>query len=283
MVNELNIGAAAAAIYSLSGTVGSFLVYILAGVVPCLLWLFFYVEQDRHQEPKKEILAVFLIGALMTVPAVAMEIFLINAIGMLNLPATIAIIATNILAIAFIEEFSKYFAVWIKEQAVNQNKQLDEPVDFVIYMVVSALGFAAVENLLFLLPTVQEQIVGNTFLLHADGAFQLMSLSVFRSLSAILLHTLCSGVLGYYMAMTFCHREKKMRLLATGFVTVSCLHGLYNFSIIKSESDFAYLFIPLAIIFTLAVTLFVQFTQLGRTKSVCDMRLSPKQKFRTKN
>jgi len=250
-----------AAIWSISNSIGYVSVYLLIGVVPCFLWLLFYALQDRHPEPKKEILAVFALGAFMTAPAVAIEIFLINTIDSFNLPAIISTLASNIIAVAFVEEFVKYAAVWLKEQAISQNRQLDEPVDFVIYMIASAMGFAAVENILFLL---------------MPGPDPLIMRSMYRSVSAILLHTLCSGVMGYYMAKAFCDNGKKISLLATGFVTVSCLHGLYNFSIMKSEGDLSYLFIPLVIIMTLAFTLYVQFQQLLKTKSVCNMKITKK-------
>jgi RsiW-degrading membrane proteinase PrsW (M82 family) len=194
----------------------------------------------------------------MTAPAVGLELYLINTINSLSLPAIIAALAKNIIAVAFIEEFVKYAAVWLKEQAINQNNQLDEPVDFVIYMVASAMGFAAVENILFLL---------------MPGPESLVIRSMYRAVSAILLHALCSGVMGYHMAEAFCHRERKISLLVTGFITVSCLHGLYNFSIMKSESDISYLLIPLAIILLLAITLYFQFQHLLRTKGVCDMKI----------
>ena len=277
----LNLSAAASAVISFSGIAGSFSLYFVAGILPCLLWLLFYLRRDRHPEPKKEILMVFIIGALMTAPAVAIEVFLINTIDGFNLGATATAIISNIVAIAFIEEFAKYAAVWLKEQAVNQNRYLDEPVDFVIYMVVSALGFAAIENLLFLLPVVQEELAGGASFLQANSALYLMSLSLFRSISAILLHTLCSGIIGYYMAMTFCNREKKLNLLLTGFLTVSCLHGLYNFSIMKSESNLGFLLIPLAIILALAITLFVQFQKLLKLKSVCSIKTNTKRKAKS--
>ena len=260
------------ALADVSRAAGSLAVYFVAGVLPCFLWLFFYLKRDRHPEPKKEIIWVFALGALMTAPAVAMEIFLINLVESLGLPEIASILVSNIVAVAFIEEFAKYFAVWVKEQAAEQNRNLDEPVDFVIYMVVAALGFAAVENLLFLLPTVQDQLAGGNALLRIDGAAYLLSLSLFRSVSAILLHTLCSGILGYHMAAAFCRREKKLGIIAAGFIIVSCLHGLYNFSIMESESNLSFLFIPLAIILLLAVTLFIQFQWLLRAKSVCNIK-----------
>lgn len=261
------------ALASVSNAVGSFSVYFIVGVLPCLLWLAFYLWNDRHPEPKKEIVLVFALGAFMTVPAVFTEIFLINAVNSLGLPQYASLIIANVIAVAFIEEFAKYFAVWLREQAADQNRNLDEPVDFVIYMVVSALGFAAVENLLFLLPTVQEQLLGSATLLNAVGAASLIKLSLYRSLSAILLHTLCSGVIGYHMAMAFCHRESKIGILVTGFIIVSCLHGLYNFSIMESASNMSYLVVPLIIITFLAFTLYAQFQTLLRMKSVCAMRI----------
>lgn len=266
------------ALASLPNAVGSFSVYFLAGIAPCVLWLFFYLKRDRHPEPKKEIVAVFALGALMTAPAVGIEIMLINFIAGLGLPAYVSVILSNVIAIAFVEEFAKYAAVWLKEQAINQNHYLDEPVDFVIYMVVSALGFAAVENFLFLLPTVSEQLAGSATLLEVDGAAYLMSLSLFRSMSAILLHTLCSGIVGYYMALAFCHRERKLGLLATAFFTVSCLHGLYNFSIMESAANLPLLAIPLLILLVLAIVLYIQFQKLLEMKSVCNMRITKSSK-----
>jgi len=266
-----DFGAGMAALAWFSQAAGSLAIYLIAGVLPCFLWLMFYLKRDRHPEPKKEIAKVFLLGGLVTAPAVAMEIFLINAISVLGLPEIIALLLANILAIAFIEEYAKYFAVWVREQAAQQNRHLDEPVDFVIYMVAAALGFAAVENLLFLLPSVQGHLFAGTALLHPESAAFIVWLSLFRSFTAILLHTLCSGVLGYYMAMAFCRRKKKTGILLRGFLLVSCLHGLYNFSIIKSEDDLLFLLVPLAIILFLAINLSGKFKRLLKMKSVCKM------------
>ncbi len=241
----------------------SYPLYFIIGIAPCVLWLLFYLFQDRHQEPKKEILAVFLLGAAMTAPAVALEKLLIPVIQNAGFDPLFTILAIDIFAVAFVEEFFKYAAVWFKEQAINHNYQLDEPADFVIYMVVSALGFAAVENLLFLL---------------MPDTSPLIARSLVRAGTAILLHTLTSGMLGYYMAMTFCHRERRASILVSGFVIVSCLHGLYNFSIMKSETNLEFLLATLSILLFMACTLYIQFQHLLRMKSVCDMKSRPKRK-----
>lgn len=236
----------------------SYLLYILFGFFPSIVWLLFYLKADTHPEPKKEILAVFLFGALATIPAIIIELALSYILNTFSWPEWIALLIGNVIGVALIEEMAKYGAVWIKEQEMNQNSELDEPVDLVIYMIAAALGFAAIENLLFLLPIVQMNLAIIT--------------SLFRALSAILLHTLCSGTIGYYLALSFCDTKKKTFLFLKGLFIASFLHGSYNLFIIKSESNKAYLFVPLLILAGLAVFLYKDFKKLKKMGSVCKIK-----------
>jgi len=238
----------------------SYILYLAFGVLPSLLWLAFYLREDAHPEPKREILLVFLFGMLATVPAIFFEIFLSDTIKSFGLGDFLTTLLVNVIAVAFIEEFVKYAAVWAREQRANHNALLDEPVDFVIYMIVSALGFAAVENLLFLLPIIQLNLAIMT--------------TIVRAVSAILLHTLCSGMIGYYMARSYCDREHKRRLVAKGFLIASALHGVYNLFIIKSGEDLVFLMIPLTILAGMALFLFKGFGQLKKLNSVCQLKVN---------
>ena len=139
---------------ALPRSLGFGIIYFVVAITPIIVWLLIYIRQDKHPEPKHEIFAVFLMGALITAPAVYIELFLTyDCAGMgagcvpglfyrLGLPNLLALILSGIVGIAFVEEFSKYLVVWLKEQAIGNNSQLDEPIDFVIYMVVAALGFS---------------------------------------------------------------------------------------------------------------------------------------------
>lgn len=264
--------------------------YFIFAIFPCLAWLWFYSRQDKHPEPKWEIFFVFLLGALTTVIAVYIEIFLANdcsqisntgggncvagIIFQMGLPPLLALIIANVIGIAFIEEFFKYIVVWLKEQAIDNNSLLDEPIDFVVYMIASAMGFAAAENLFYFLQLLS---------IH-----DLFYYSLFRGVSAILIHTLCSGILGYYMAMAFCRRDKKISYLAFGIILASLLHGLYNLSIIiinrvqatglvddgQAIALLAAAF--LLIIVPMALLLYFKIRELKKMKSVCDMRFPKK-------
>lgn len=256
---------------ALPRSLGFEFIYLIVGVLPCLVWLWIYLRQDRHPEPKRELLSVFLMGAFVTAPAVYIELFLTyDCAGMgsicvpglfyrLGLPALLVMIIAAIIGVAFIEESAKYAVVWLKEQAIGSNSQLDEPIDFVVYMITAAMGFAAAENLLYLLKYNDIQAV--------FGA------SLIRSATAILVHALCSGILGYYMAMTFCHRDKKIRYLVGGIALVSVLHGLYDLSIIGSGDNPEFLLLVLGSIVAMGYVFCVKLQDLKKMKSVCSMKL----------
>jgi len=65
----------------------------------------------------------------MTAPAIAVEKLLIPLFQNTVSNSFITILLANILAVALVEEFFKYVAVWLKEQVINNNYELDESVD----------------------------------------------------------------------------------------------------------------------------------------------------------
>jgi RsiW-degrading membrane proteinase PrsW (M82 family) len=74
------------------------------------------------------------------------------------------------------------------------------------------------------------------------------------------------------LALSFCDPKRKKRLFLKGILIASSLHGLYNLFIIKSESNVAYLYIPLLILTGLAVFLYRDFKKLKKMGSVCKIK-----------
>jgi len=197
--------------------------YIFLGILPSVLWLLFYLRKDARPEPKNMILKVFFFGALATLPAIVLETIFFEVVKLLNLPSLIAFCLNIFLGVALIEEGLKFLV--IKAKVLN-NPEFDEPIDSMIYMIIAALGFAAGENLLILLP------LQNLFLR------EIFEISFLRFLGATFLHALCSATLGYYIGLSFFRKEKRKKLLLIGFTIAVLLHGFYNFSIIKVERGF---------------------------------------------
>ena len=162
------------------------------------------------------------------------------------------------LIISLSEELFKYLVVRIK--AVN-SPHLDEPLDIMLYMVVAALGFAAVENILYLfMPASQlsfNYLVSRTLII-----------SFARFIGATFLHTLCSATVGYYLALSFCWPKKKIMYIFSGMFIAVTLHGLYNFSIMTLDDPIR-IIVPILILTILAFIVFSKFEKLKKLKGIC--------------
>jgi len=154
-------------------------------------------------------------------------------------------ILNTFVGVALTEETLKYLVV--RGKIIN-NPEFDESIDAMLYMIIAALGFAASENILILFQ------IQSTLLLR-----QTLFVLLLRFWGATLLHALCSGMVGFYLALSFLkYKREKLRLIGLGLVIAICLHGLYNFFIIKGGMEFL---VPLAILMVLAL-----FVALGLKK-----------------
>jgi len=236
----------------------SYPLYIFFGVLPSLIWLLFYLRRDVHPEPKSEVLKIFFYGALATIPAFFLEkgIFATTASPLFSnfLSPFLITIFNTFLGVALVEEVLKYLVV--REKVLN-SPEFDEPIDTVLYMIIAALGFAALENILILFRLGPGFLLGEAF-----------ALSIFRFLGATFLHTLCSGTVGFFLALSFLETKKRFWLLFTGFGIAALLHGLYNFSIMEIEGSLKTL-IPIIILISLAIFVSLGFKRLKKMKSIC--------------
>jgi RsiW-degrading membrane proteinase PrsW (M82 family) len=237
----------------------AYCINILLGILPSIIWLTFYLKQDKHPESKRMILKIFCYGILIAVPAILIEkeaFAYFSKIGSDYSLMTNSILNIFI-GVAFVEEFLKYLVVKL---SVFRHSEFDEPVDVVIYMIVSALGFAAIENVLYLFPFGLADLVNTT-----------LPIITVRFFGTTLLHALCSGTLGYFLAMSFFETKKRPLFLVSGIIMVTLLHGLYNFSIIEISriSEGFYLLINIAILLFLSFFLGSKFSKLKKLKSVC--------------
>jgi len=108
--------------------------------------MFFYLRKDLHPEPKKMIMRVFILGALIACFVAIIEIIILRLVKDQYL-ATIFL--ESFLLVALVEEIAKYLVVKVY---VYKSPELDEPLDIMLYMVISALGFATIENAILFFP-----------------------------------------------------------------------------------------------------------------------------------
>lgn len=239
---------------------------IFFGIAPSFIWLLFYLRKDKHPEPNRMILKVFALGMIITILAATVELGLFDTIFKMarnfGVSEGVIFFLSNFIGIALVEEFFKYFVV---KKAVLGNKEFDEPVDVMLYMIVSALGFAALENIFVLLPI-------HNFLPQDAGGASILSASAVRFVYATFLHALSSATFGYFLAMSFFKPKNQAYLIIAGLMLATILHGAYNISIIKSEELPNMLYLPAVFLIAFAVFVSVCFKHLKKTASVCKIR-----------
>jgi len=232
----------------------SYSLAIIFGVLPSIIWLLFFLRKDVHPESNRMILKIFFYGMLAALPAIFLEMGIFQALAKLNLPLIYLAILNTFIGVALIEEMIKFLVV---KEKVLLSSEFDEPIDAPLYMIIAALGFAASENILILLGL-------------GSGLFlpQALEISALRFLGATFLHALCSGLVGYFLALSLFETRKRLKLISLGLLISVALHGLYNFSIMEIEGSLKFL-IPLMILIGLAIFLTLGFKKLKKMKSVC--------------
>lgn len=192
-------------------------VAMLGGVLPALLWLTFWLLEDRCQpEPKRYIVLSFIFGGLAIIPVLFIEKLAAVYLAMGSL---------SILVVwAMTEELFKFGAAYL---GGLRTAAFDEPLDAVIYMVTAALGFSAMENMLFLF----------TPLMNGDVLRSVVTGDL-RFIGASLLHTLASATIGLAIALSWSKPAQVRRLYALcGVILAVALHTMFNFFILGQGGD----------------------------------------------
>jgi len=127
-----------------------------------------------------------------------------------------------------------------------------------LYMIIAALGFAAFENILLLFGLMETYSASDIFLVNT-----------IRFVQAVLLHALASGILGYFIALSFYKKKRRGFLTILGLLLATLLHGLFNFYIFTiGDKDFLLLLLPIIPLLIISIFISFGFKQLKNYKAV---------------
>ncbi|MCK5592186.1 MAG: PrsW family intramembrane metalloprotease, partial [Candidatus Pacebacteria bacterium] len=200
---------------------------LVGGILPALLWLWFWLKEDaKKPEPGSLILVAFL-GGMIAVPfTIPFEQAIISiADSIKHGPASLLthgqIEAGVIILWAFIEEVIKFIAIYF---VAFKSRFFDEPIDALIYLITGALGFAALENSLYLMGSL------------VDGGVIVGAINThLRFLGATLLHIVSSSAIGLAIAFSFYKKKFRFLYLIGGIVAATALHAIFNLFIIRTQ------------------------------------------------
>jgi RsiW-degrading membrane proteinase PrsW (M82 family) len=198
-----------------------FLMIILISVAPCVFWLWIIYKKDKYApEPLSLIIRTFFIGAGMAIPVAVVEYLIFPGGSKGNLSLVGAAYQAFIVA-GVTEEVGKFLVVRL---TMYKSVHFEEPADGLVYAAAAALGFAALENVVYLISFGWQTIL-------------------IRGLVSNLAHVLFSGFWGYPLALTKLGILKNKGWVWLGLFTAIVAHGIFDF-LLFTTSVYSFLAIP---------------------------------------
>ena len=181
---------------------------LVATATPILIVIIYIYIKDKYEKESKRVLLVsFMLGAILSIVITTLLYVFFDLF--LPLPDNYSIWQQFVKAffvVGLIEEFSKYIMVRYYAQP---RKGFNEPFDGIVYAVMVSMGFAAVENLFYVL----------------QGGIEV---ALIRAVTAIPAHATFAILMGYYMGKAkFSNNRIKWNLI--GLLLAVLFHGAYDF------------------------------------------------------
>lgn len=193
-----------------------FLLLSVAFAPGLALFSFFYLRNQLATEPRKTLIQTFIYGAILTFPMLFLQ-YVLKQEEIFKYPFIQDILFTGIL-----EELFKWLIILL---AVYHHVEFNDPYDGVLYGVAVSLGFATVENFIYLLS------------FGIDTA-------LLRAVLPVSSHALFGVVMGYYFGKAkFNGKNNDRRYVKMALFIPLILHIVYN-TIFISENHWIYVMIP---------------------------------------
>lgn len=199
-----------------------YILSFLLGFIPALVWLWFWLKEDLHPEPAKNLTLSFIGGMATVLFVLPIQRFVYD-----NLRENINL---SFLIWASIEEIAKFVFVYF---IALRKRVTDEPMDDIIYLIVAALGFVTLENTLFLINPIKNGDLVNSVI---NGNM--------RFIGASLIHIISSATIGICMGLSFySSRIRKVEYTILGVIVAILLHTAFNLFIInQAEGSIFFVF-----------------------------------------
>lgn len=180
---------------------------LLLAVAPAMIIIaYIYFKDKFEKEPWKLLLKYFFLGASISV---ILTFFLSFIIGLTPLKlddtSVLDMFIKAFFVVALVEEFSKYVIV----RLAQKNKEFNEPFDGIVYAVMVSMGFATLENILYVFTYGVET-------------------GILRAFTAVPAHATFAILMGYFMGKAKFSKNKVV-LNMIGLCIATLFHGAYDF------------------------------------------------------
>ena len=179
---------------------------LLLAIAPAAFWLWYFYRKDRYEpEPLSWVLLIYILGIAVTIPVALIE----GVMGAV-LPEFLIVV----MVAPVVEELGKYLVV---RKTVYESTEFDEPVDGIVYASAAGLGFATLENVVYVFSALETSMV------------LALGTGLVRAVLSVPGHVLFSAMWGYSLGKArFIPKEKRPVVIAAGLILAMASHALFN-------------------------------------------------------
>ena len=181
---------------------------LLLAIAPAtIIILYIYFKDKFEKEPISFLFKNFLLGATASVLiTVILGGFAARFLSVTDATNIFQQFVKAFIVVALVEEFSKYVIV---KYYAQRNKEYNEPFDGIVYAVMVSMGFATLENVLYVFQ-------------HG------VSTGILRAFTAVPAHATFAILMGYFMGRAK-FSKNRIVLNITGLFFATLFHGAYDF------------------------------------------------------
>lgn len=204
------------------------ILFLLSALPVVLLATYIYVK-DKNKEPSKLLLKLFFCGFLSIIITLILSLLLELFIPIFRIDTDklnlIELVFYAFINVALVEEFAK----WIITYNFSYNDDnLDEVYDMIVYSVFVALGFAFVENVLYVF----------------KGG---IGTGILRALLAVPGHACDGAIMGYYLGLAKLseinnNKKLKRKNIILSILVPTLMHGIYDYCLFTGKFLFTIIF-----------------------------------------
>lgn len=202
-------------------------------VFPVIFLLYFVHKKDPHPEQMKFLMKIFGLGCLSAIPVLFCEMFYDRVLQIPDNYGSFALFWNTFWGIAFVEETFKWVAMFAMSY---RSKKFDETYDGIVYGAFSSMGFACIENLLYV-------VLG----------FSVVT-GILRAITAVPGHFCYGVIMGYFMSKARYNKESGKSgiiYILLSILVPTALHALYDYLILDGTGP------DILIWFVLIIAMFI--------------------------
>lgn len=212
------------------------IILLLISFLPVILLGLYIYKKDTEKEPKSLLLELFISGLFAAIIVVIANLFMALMMPEFYLSNTsnkyssYVLFVLIFLEVALLEELIK----WLMVKLIGyNNKNFDQKYDIIVYAVFVALGFAAIENVFYVL----------------QGG---INTGISRAIFSVPGHASFGVFMGYYLGIAKINEKTNKKLyyknIILSILMPTILHTIYNFCLMTESIYFLLIFLGFIII-----------------------------------